>query len=94
MKRIATVFAAAVMACALLAVPAAAFADGESPDPYAKAVAVDFEDGTYSCEVAFEGGSGKASIESPTVIEVKDGKAVATVTWSSENYDYMLVDGD
>ena len=49
---------------------------------------------TYTCEVAFEGGSGKASIVSPATIEVKGGKAAATVEWSSENYDYMLVDGD
>ena len=40
-----------------------------------------------------EGGTGKATIESPTKLVVKDGKMTATITWSSPNYDYMLVDG-
>lgn len=52
------------------------------------------EDGTYTVEVTLEGGSGKAKIESPAEVTVKDGKATATVTWSSLNYDYMLVDGE
>ncbi len=52
------------------------------------------EDGTYSLELTFEGGSGKAKILSPVTVCVTDGKAVATVCWSSPNYDYMLVDGE
>jgi len=51
-------------------------------------------DGTYTVELTFEGGSGKAEILSPVTITVTDGKAVATVQWNSPNYDYMLVDGD
>ncbi|MDE5933123.1 MAG: iron transporter, partial [Lachnospiraceae bacterium] len=51
-------------------------------------------DGTYSIEITFEGGSGKAEILSPAVIEVVGGKATATVQWNSPNYDYMLVDGE
>ncbi len=51
------------------------------------------EDGEYKIEVTMEGGSGKATIESPTKLVVKDGKMTATITWSSPNYDYMLVDG-
>ena len=51
------------------------------------------EDGTYTVELTFEGGSGKAKIESPATVRISDGKAVATVTWSSPNYDYMVVDG-
>ena len=50
------------------------------------------EDGTYSIKLTFEGGSGKAKIESPATLVVAEGKATATVTWSSPNYDYMLVD--
>lgn len=50
------------------------------------------EDGTYSIKLTFEGGSGKAKIESPATLQVADGKATARVTWSSPNYDYMLVD--
>ena len=49
-------------------------------------------DGTYTVEAALTGGSGRASVESPAVVEVKDGKAEATIIWSSSNYDYMRVD--
>ena len=52
------------------------------------------EDGVYSMEITFEGGSGKAKILSPVTVEVTGGKAVATVQWSSPNYDYMIVDGE
>ena len=49
-------------------------------------------DGTYSVDMTFQGGSGKAAILSPVTIVVTDGKATATVQWNSPNYDYMLVD--
>ena len=52
------------------------------------------EDGTYQKEVELLGGSGRASIASPAKVEIKDGKAVATLEWSSPNYDYMVVDGE
>ncbi|MCM1385780.1 MAG: sirohydrochlorin cobaltochelatase [Bacillus sp. (in: Bacteria)] len=52
------------------------------------------QDGSYSIEITFEGGSGKAEIVSPAEITVTDGEAVATVTWSSPNYDYMIVNGE
>ena len=51
-------------------------------------------DGTYTAEVAFAGGSGKAHIASPVTLTIADGKAVATVVWSSSKYDYMVVDGE
>ncbi len=51
-------------------------------------------DGTYSCEVSLEGGTGKATIESPCTITVTDGKLNATIKWSSKNYDYMIVNGE
>ena len=51
-------------------------------------------DGTYTAELTFAGGSGKAYIQSPCTLTVADGKAVATVVWSSSKYDYMLVDGE
>ena len=44
--------------------------------------------------VAFSGGSGKSHIDSPVTLTVADGKAVATVVWSSSKYDYMIVDGE
>lgn len=49
------------------------------------------EDGEYSIDVSLTGGSGKASIESPTRMSVRNGKAYARITWSSSNYDYMIV---
>lgn len=51
-------------------------------------------DGTYTVELDFEGGSGKAQIASPATITVSNGAATATVEWSSPNYDYMIVDGE
>ncbi|MCD7715908.1 MAG: hypothetical protein LUI39_05615 [Lachnospiraceae bacterium] len=51
-------------------------------------------DGEYAIEVTMTGGSGKASIESPTLLTVEDGQLYARITWSSSNYDYMIVDGE
>lgn len=53
-----------------------------------------FQDGTYQMEVELLGGSGRASVTSPAEVEIKDGKAVATLEWSSPNYDYMVVNGE
>lgn len=55
---------------------------------------VQLEDGSYSMGLTFEGGSGKAKIESPAVISIAEGKATATISWTSPNYDYMLVNGE
>lgn len=51
-------------------------------------------DGTYTIELTMEGGSGRASIQSPTQITVADGAATAILEWSSSNYDYMLVNSE
>ena len=58
------------------------------------AVKTDLEDGEYSIQVELEGGSGKASVSSPTLMLVKEGKMYARLQWSSSNYDYMIVDGE
>ena len=58
------------------------------------AVKTALEDGEYSIQVELEGGSGKASVSSPTLMLVKDGKMYARLQWSSSNYDYMIVDGE
>lgn len=50
-------------------------------------------DGEYAIDVTMTGGSGKATIQSPTLLTLNDGIAYATITWSSSNYDYMIVDG-
>ena len=52
------------------------------------------EDGSYTVDVVLEGGSGKATVESPAALEIRDGKASAVLVWSRPNYDYMLVDGE
>ena len=51
-------------------------------------------DGTYTCDVTLEGGSGRAAVDSPAALTVADGKMTATIVWSSPNYDYMIVDGE
>lgn len=58
------------------------------PEP----VSVPKSDGEYSIEVNMTGGSGRASISSPTLLTVRDGKAYATVIWSSTYYDYMILE--
>ena len=68
-------------------------------DPVAEGAADTFnlstvEDGSYTIELTMEGGSGRASIQSPAQLTVADGAATATLEWSSPNYDYMLVNGE
>ena len=64
-------------------------ADGSS-DASASA---DVADGEHTVEVALEGGSGKATVESPTTIRKNGDEYTAVITWSSPHYDYMIVDG-
>ena len=52
------------------------------------------EDGTYEFDVTLTGGTGRATVESPAKVEIKDKEATATIIWSSPNYDYMIVDGE
>lgn len=58
----------------------------------AEAAAV--ENGTYTIDVTLSGGSGKSTVISPASIRVEDGAYVATIQWSSPNYDYMIVNGE
>lgn len=57
------------------------------------AIDADVSDGEYSAPVTLDGGSGKASVDSPATILVQDGKAFAVIQWSSPHYDYMVVEG-
>jgi hypothetical protein len=59
-----------------------------NPEPIS---AASVEDGEYLCAVTLTGGSGKASVESPARIVVKDGRMTATVVWSSSHYEYMTI---
>lgn len=56
-----------------------------------EAAAIDKKDGEYEIEVALTGGTGKASVVSPAVLRVRDGKAYALIEWNSSNYDYMKI---
>ncbi len=64
-----------------------------APAESGNAVSVDRKDGEYSIEVNMTGGSGRASVTSPTLLIVRNGKAYAKLYWSSTYYDYMIVDG-
>ena len=68
--------------------PAAANAAQKGPE----AIPIDLADGTYSIEVNMTGGSGRASVSSPTWLVVRNGKAYARLLWSSMYYDYMIVE--
>ena len=63
------------------------------PRALASTGTIDLEDGEYTIEMSLEGGSGRASVTSPTKLAVHDGRATVVVEWSSPNYDYMIVDG-
>lgn len=69
--------------------PADAFAEGV----VTTAEDLSLADGAYQVDVTLEGGSGRASVESPARMTVENGKVTATIVWSSSNYDYMKVDG-
>ena len=70
--------------------PIEAFAEGVTKTVESLALS----DGEYTADVKMSGGSGKASVESPAKITVKDGKAYAQIKWSSNKYDYMKVNGE
>ena len=50
-------------------------------------------DGEYDLDVSLEGGSGRATIQSPAKLSVSNGEMTLNVVWSSSNYDLMVVDG-
>ena len=63
--------------------PSDAYAEGTG-----KSVAdLNLADGDYTAAVTLEGGSGRASVQSPAKIHVENGQATATIVWSSSNYD-------
>ena len=68
--------------------------DAQTADAGVSGDASSLKDGSYTVELDFAGGSGKAQILSPAIITAQNGKVTATVEWSSPNYDYMIVDGE
>lgn len=75
-------------------VPAEETAEKEEASAGTTVEELKLEDGNYTVEVTLEGGSGKATVESPVKLEIRDGKVIAELIWSSPNYDYMIVDGE
>ena len=67
---------------------------GENSDKEAvTARDLDLSEGEHTAEVTLEGGSGRATVDSPAVIRMNGDDCIAVITWSSPHYDYMLVDG-
>ncbi|MGN0261559.1 MAG: hypothetical protein ACI4B9_01715 [Eggerthellaceae bacterium] len=60
---------------------------------YESSPASQFADGVYTCTVTMTGGTGRASLSDPCTVTIRDGKATAKIEWSSQYYDYMIVDG-
>ncbi len=74
-------------------------ADALLADAYADGIistvdSLGLADGEYTVNVTLSGGSGKASVQSPAKLSIKEGKAYAEIVWSSNKYDYMVVDGE
>ena len=67
---------------------------GDSAENEAASVSeLELSDGEHTTEVTLDGGTGKASVESPAVIRINGDECIAVITWSSPYYDYMIVDG-
>ena len=49
-------------------------------------------DGAYTCEAALEGG--RATLETPVALTVKDGAVTADIVFSTKKIDYVIVDGE
>ncbi len=65
--------------------------DAFAESRYTDVASLGIADGEYTVEVKLEGGSGKATVQSPAKLTVKDGAATAEIIWSSNKYDYMIV---
>lgn len=61
------------------------------PIPVENGITTGLADGDWFCEVTLQGGSGRASVESPVLITAVNGELTAAVIWSSKYYEYMLV---
>ena len=69
---------------------AAAGCTGQNPEQ-----TVNSEETQYCwATVVLEGGSGKASVESPCLVLERSGELLAVITWSSSHYDFMVIDGE
>ena len=62
---------AALALAVAMAAPSRAFAQDATADPTSDAIVVDLDDGSYLVDVSLEGGSGRASITSPTQLRIE-----------------------
>ena len=69
-------------------------ASGEAEKTAEAEKKVELEEGIYTIEVMMEGGSGKAEILSPALLQVSEDQITVQIQWNSPNYDYMIVDGE
>lgn len=67
------------------------YGDDVSDNDSSTIAANHLKDGEYTIKVTLSGGSGRAHIESPAKIKVKDGKLTARIRWSSEYYQYIQI---
>lgn len=67
--------------------PKEAFKEGFFVTPESLALA----EGKYEVEVTLAGGSGRATVDSPTKLVVNEEGVFAEIVWSSPNYDYMRI---
>lgn len=67
--------------------PAEAFREGFFVTPRS----LGLSDGAYTAAVTLSGGSGRAYVESPARLTVKDGVCTAEIVFSSKNYDYVCI---
>lgn len=90
-RKVITIFSLLLLVCSLLC----GCADKNSTqEKDIKETGIQLEDGIYTVQLAFEGGSGKAKVLSPATVTVSGETVTAMIQWSSPNYDYMLVDGE
>lgn len=52
------------------------------------------QEGSFTCAVKITGGSGRASVSSPALLDSDGETLMATIVWSSPNYTYMMVGDD
>lgn len=67
--------------------PVSAFREGF----FTTARSLGLADGDYTAAVTLTGGSGRAKLESPARLTVRDGQCTAELVWGSRNYDYMRI---
>ncbi|MDE6019508.1 MAG: hypothetical protein K2H01_00720 [Ruminococcus sp.] len=65
-----------------------------SESRYNNIESLNISDGDYTVEVTLEGGSGHTNVQSPAKLIVKDNAATAEIVFSSNKYDYMMVNGE